>query len=64
MMGRVRLKSVRCPGLTLRDLAAKAALTAAWREALEDMKRCVRVCFPAGGWWPFGCNETTTVSRE
>ena len=45
-------------------LAAKAAFTAAWREALEDMKRCVRVCFPAGGWWPFGCHEVTTVARE
>ena len=47
-------------------LAAKAAFTAAWREALEDMKRCVRVCFPAGGWWPFGCHEVApaAVPRE
>lgn len=53
-----------CKALRKAFLAAKAAFVAAWREALDDFRRGVRVCFPEGGWWPFGCREVAAVPRE
>lgn len=35
----------------------------AWRGALEDFKRGLRVCFPPGGWWPFHCRDVVVVPR-
>ena len=46
-----------CRRLIQAFLVARAAFTAQWREALDDMRRGVRICFPDGGWWPFGCRE-------
>lgn len=35
-----------------------------WREALEDFKRNLRACFPAGSWWPYHCRECWTPQLE
>ncbi|MGK0360114.1 MAG: hypothetical protein ACI9U2_002426, partial [Bradymonadia bacterium] len=32
---------------------ARAEFAAHWREALVDLRRGVRICFPEGGWWPY-----------
>ena len=41
----------------------RRAFVGAWREALKDFKRGLRVCFPPGGWWPFHCREVAAPQR-
>jgi hypothetical protein len=52
-----------CRALRKAFVAARAAFVAAWREALDDFRRGVRVCFPDGGWWPFGCRDVAAPQR-
>jgi REP element-mobilizing transposase RayT len=35
-----------------------------WREALKDLIACVRVRFPTGSWWPFGCQDRFAPQLE
>ena len=46
-----------CRRLVQDFLVARAEFTTRWREALDDMRRGVRICFPEGGWWPYGCRD-------
>ena len=44
-----------CKGVRTAFRMEWAWFVTSWREALEDMKAGIRVCFPRGGWRPFGC---------
>lgn len=53
-----------CKAMRKAFLNARRTFVAAWREALDDFRRGVRVCFPEGGWWPFDCQEVATPQHE
>ena len=46
-----------CRRLIQEFLVARAEFAAHWRDALDDLRRGARICFPEGGWWPYGCCE-------
>jgi hypothetical protein len=52
-----------CRRLNQAFLVARAEFAAHRREAMDDLRRGVRICFPEGGWWPYGCREVAAPQQ-